>query len=107
MPKIKVFKELTFPIKYKSYSDFHTENKEEIYKTIIDLFKEFKVVKNKTLSFLISANIENIEWKTELSFNRDELFLLKKDVMPYFEEIEDYETCSEIISITKNLTNYN
>lgn len=105
MPKTKIFRELKFTKRYKSYSDFHGDNREIIYKTIIDLFKEFKVVRNKTLSFLISANIENIEWKTELSFNRGELFLLKKDVMPYFEEIEDYETCSEIISITKNLTN--
>lgn len=104
MPKTKIFRELSFKKKYKSYSDFHAENKEIIYRTIIDLFKEFGVVRNKSLSFLISANIENIEWKTELSFNRNEIFLLKKDVMPYFEDIEDYETCSEIISLTKNLT---
>lgn len=105
MPKNKIFRDLIFKKKFKSYGQFHSENKEKIYKTIIDLFKEFNVVKNKTLSMTISANIENIEWNTELIFNRDESYILKKDVMPYFEEIEDYETCSEIINLSKSLTN--
>lgn len=105
MPKNKIFRDLIFKKKFKSYGQFHSENKEKIYKTIIDLFKEFNIVKNKTLSMTISANIENIEWNTELIFNRDESYILKKDVMPFFEKIEDYETCSEIINLSKSLTN--
>ena len=31
-------------------------------------------------------------------------FVLKRDLMPFFESNEDYETCSEIISLTKDLT---
>ncbi len=104
MPRNKVFKELIFKKKFKSYHQFHTENKEKIYKSIIDLFKEFQIVKNKNLSVLISATIENIEWTTELNFNRNEYHVLKKDLMPFFEDIEDYETCSQIITISKNLT---
>jgi len=104
MPKTKIFKDLIFKKKYKSYGQFHSENREKIYKTIIELFKEFSLVKNKTLSMTISADIENIEWNTELCFNRGESYILKKDVMPYFEEIEDYETCSEIINLSKSLT---
>lgn len=104
MPRNKLFKSLIFKKKFKSYNHFHTENREKIYKSIVDLFQEFQFVKNKTLTVSISANIENIEWSTELTFNRDEFHILKKDVMPYFEDIEDYETCSKIVSITKSLT---
>lgn len=104
MPRNKLFKELIFKKKFKSYNQFHSENREKIYKSIVDLFHEFQLVRNKTLSVSISANIENIEWSTELTFNRDESYILKKDVMPFFEDIEDYETCSKILSITKNLT---
>lgn len=104
MPRHKIFTELTFEKKFKSYHDFHNENKEKIYKSIIDLFSEFQKVKNKTLSIVISAKIENIDWTTELNFNRNEIKILKKDLMGYFEEIEDYETCSQIISLSKNLT---
>jgi hypothetical protein len=104
MPRNKIFKELIFNKKFKSYHDFHNENKENIYKSIIDLFSEFKKVKNKSLSIIINAKIENIDWTTELNFNRNEIHILKKDLMSYFEEIEDYETCSQIISLSKTLT---
>ena len=104
MPRNKIFKELIFKKRFKSYQQFHSENRGKIYRTIIDLFKEFEKINNKNLSISISANIESIEWTTELTFNRSEYHLLKKDVMPYFEESEDYETCSEIIKIGKNLT---
>jgi hypothetical protein len=104
MPNNQIFKELTFGKKFKSYHEFHNENREEIYKSIVDLFSEFQNVKRKTLAIAIKANIENIEWSTELNFNRNELYLLKKDIMPFFEDNEDYETCHQIISLTKNLT---
>lgn len=104
MPRNKIYKELIFRKKFKSYHDFHNENKEKIYKSIIDLFSEFQNIKNKTLSLTISAKIENIDWSTELTFNRNEIHILKKDLMGYFEDIEDYETCSQIISLSKNLT---
>jgi hypothetical protein len=104
MPKNKPFKELIFSEKYKSYTEFHLKNKEEIYKSIVELFKNFIDTKNKTQSIIISATIENIEWTTELIFNKKEFNVLKNDIMPYFEDNEDYEMCSEIINVTKNLT---
>ena len=104
MPRTKIFRELVFRKKFKSYHDFHDENREKIYKSIIELFSEFQNTKNKTLSLTINAKIENIEWSTELIFNRNEVHILKKDLMGYFEEIEDYETCSQIISLSKTLT---
>jgi hypothetical protein len=104
MPRTKIFKELVFKKKYKSYHEFHYENKEKIYKSIVELFSEFQIVRNKTLSITISAKIENIDWTTELLFNKNEVDILKKDLMGYFEDIEDYETCSTIISLSNNLT---
>jgi len=104
MPRTKIFKELVFKKKYKSYHEFHNENKEKIYKSIVELFSEFQIVRNKTLSITISAKIENIDWTTELLFNKNEVDILKKDLMVYFEDIEDYETCSTIIYLSNNLT---
>ncbi len=105
MPRTKIFKDLVFKQKYKSYHEFHIENKEKIYKSIVELFSEFQKIKNKTLSITINAKIENIDWTTELMFNRNEVGILKKDLMEYFEDIEDYETCSTIKYLSKDLTN--
>jgi hypothetical protein len=52
----------------------------------------------------VSANIKGLEWDTEFNFTKNESFVLKRDLMPFFEDNEDYETCSEIISLSKDLT---
>jgi len=103
MPRIKIFKNLVFKEKYKSYHEFHNENRETIYKSIVGLFSEFQKIKNKNLSITIDAKIENIDWTTEIIFNRNEVGVLKKDLIGYFEEIEDYEMCSKIKYLYKTL----
>lgn len=99
------FKELFIKEKYEDFTDFYDENKEVIYKSIIELFSEFKTTRKKTLTLFISAYIKGLEWDTEFNFSRDETIVLKRDVMPYFEEIEDYEMCGKIINLHKELTN--
>jgi len=102
--KSEPFKELKIDGRYNEFKDFYDRNKELIYKSIIELFEGFKTSRKKSLKLYISANIKGLEWDTEFNFHRDETIVLKRDVMPYFEEIEDYETCGEIISLHKELT---
>ncbi len=99
-----IFKELKIEGNYKEFNDFYDVNKELIYKSIIDLFHEFKKTRKKTLTLYVSAKIKGLEWDTEVNFTKNESFVLKRDLMPFFESNEDYETCSEIISLTKDLT---
>jgi hypothetical protein len=98
------FKELSFDGRYNDFTDFYDENKTEIYRSIIELFGEFKNCRKKSLNLKISAKIRGLDWDTEFTFKRDETIILTRDVMPYFENIEDYETCSEIVSLNKDLT---
>ena len=102
--KQKYFKELKLEGKYKDFTDFYDENKETIYKSIIEVFREFKETKKRKLTLNISAKIKGLEWDTEFNFDRSETIVLKRDVMPYFEEIEDYETCGEILKLHNYLT---
>ena len=102
---LNIFKKLNFDGRYNDFNDFYSENKTEIYKTIIEIFAEFKKTKKKSLNLQISAKIKGLDWDTEFNFKRDETIILTRDVMPYFENIEDYETCSEIFSLNKELTN--
>jgi hypothetical protein len=99
------YKELIIKGKYEEFKDFYDVNKELIYKSIIDVFRGFKKNKKRVLKLYISAKIKDLEWDTEFKFNRKETIILKRDLMPYFEQIEDYETCSEIISLYNDLTN--
>ena len=97
-------KVLQFNKFYKDYEDFYMDTKTEIYKSIFELFKTFKDKRKKTTILAISANIRDEKWDTELVFNRDEHIVLKRDLMPYFEDIEEFEICGEINSFYKEFT---
>lgn len=94
----KVMK-LTISGKYDNYIDFYSFNKTTIYNNIISLFESFKENEKKRLVLKLSANIENMKWKTDLEFTREEIYVLKRDILPYFEELEDYETCERVVKL--------
>ena len=45
-----------------------------------------------------------MDWKTEFQLFKKEPEILIDHVMPYFENVEDYEKCSEILILYKTLT---
>jgi hypothetical protein len=98
------FKSLELKGKYNDFIDFYDENKRIIYESIFDVFKEFRNTKKKKLTLFVSAKIRGLEWDTEFNFHKEESVVLKRDLMPYFEGIEDYETCNEINNLYKELT---
>jgi hypothetical protein len=100
----KPHKELIFKGIYKDYDSFYDDNKPIIYKTIFDLFKGFKDKRKKTLILYLSAKIKDVEWETTFTFHRDELIILTRDIMPFFEAIEEFELCGEINSFCKDFT---
>ncbi len=72
-----IFKELKIEGNYKEFNDFYDVNKELIYKSIIDLFHEFKKTRKRTLTLYVSAKIKGLEWDTEFNFTKNESFVLK------------------------------
>jgi hypothetical protein len=103
-PQSVPFKSINFDGKYQDFSDFYETHKKEIYGSILELFKEFKITKKRTLSVSFSALIQGLEWSTEFKFNKKDVKVLKRDLIPIFEEYEDYETCEEINQLYKELT---
>lgn len=102
--KKKAYREIVFKESYPDFKTFYDVNKEEIYRNIIEVYKGFTINKRKILELHISAKIDKFEWNTDFNFHRYDIQPLKKDIMPYFEEIEDYEVCGEIIKLHKELT---
>ena len=102
--KTKPFKSLELQGKYNDFGDFYDQNKKIIYESILEVFKEFKTTRRKKLTLFVSAKIKGLEWDTEFNFHKEEAVVLKRDLMPFFEQIEDYETCGEINKLYKQLT---
>ncbi len=102
--KTKPHKQLILDGRYKQFDDFYDKNKEKIYRSIIDLFEDFKTSRKKVLNLYISARIQGLDWDTEFNFSKNQSFILTRDIMPFFEDIEDYETCDYIVKLHKDLT---
>jgi hypothetical protein len=100
----KPYKELIINGVYKDWKSFYEPNKEDIYKSIIEIFVEFKNTRKKSLVLKLSAKFKDADWNTEFEFHRSETIVLKRDILPYFEENEDYEICSQVLNLHKELT---
>lgn len=90
---------------YQDFTDFYDINKRSIYESFVAVFEGFKENANKrVLTLYIQAIIRGLNWDTEFKFNRKESIVLMRDVLPYFESIEDYEKCAEIKNLYEELT---
>jgi hypothetical protein len=97
-------KKLSIKGKYSGFTDFYDTNKVTIYKNIINLFGNLKNKEKNKIILVLSAKIMDLDWETELKFGRQEITVLIKDLIPYFESIEDYETCGEIHNLYLELS---
>lgn len=103
MIKENFFRKLEYTNKYDSFEDFYDEAKPEIYKSIVDVFVEFKNTDKKVITINLSAVIKGIKWDSDFSFTKDQYFVMKRDILPFFEENEDYEMCNMIMKLDKEL----
>ena len=95
--------------KYKSFEEFLSKNKDLIYGGVVNSFKELLSTKKRQIRYTVNANVklsddEIVEWKTEFLLLKKEPNILIDHIMPHFEENEDYEMCSEILNLHKELT---
>lgn len=98
-----IIKELSIDGSYLDFNDFYSKNNEIIYRTIIELFGKLKSKKYQYATILITTKIKDLNWDTDLTFSLAQSFLLKRDILPFFEEIEDYETCVKIQSLDNQI----
>lgn len=104
----EIFKTVRIKGSYDGFNEFYRKNQEIILEGIIDVFNEFKKTDKKKLTFLIKVNlsIEDGEtlWDSEFTFTRKDYPVLVKEVIPFFEEKENYEKCLEIMNLYNDFT---
>jgi hypothetical protein len=54
---------------------------------------------------LVTTDVGPLSWDTEFIFKKDEYEILVDQILPYYEEIEDYETCSKIKKLHESFEN--
>jgi len=96
--------------KYKNFEDFLEKNKDLIYNGVIDSFKELLGSRKRKIKYTVNATVkletnEVVEWNTEFLLLKKEPDILIDHIMQHYENTEDYEKCSEILNLYKELTN--
>ena len=86
----------------KNYPDFHSfyaANKKSIYLSIIETFEALSTHNLPSLDMRVSAVVDGMKWTTDFTFRKNDAIQLTRDILPFFEENEEYEVCSYIIKL--------
>ena len=94
---------ISFNDHFSDYGTFMDVSRDPIYRTILNAFKELK--EKDKVSINVTAHVDNTEFESELEFTKLNLDILTDVVNPYFEEIEDYETCAKVMEVLSELQN--
>ncbi len=98
-----------FDKKYDNYPAFYEETKEEIYRAIVQLFKKLSESTSDRKVLQVSAIIEERNFCTDFTITRTSRKVVEnygvfdkevlQEMIPFFEEKEEYELCSEILKV--------
>lgn len=88
---------------YQSFDHYYTDSKEIIFKSIVKLFQGFVDTDNNELTLHIMSSIGGLAWDTDFTFTKDQYPILKSDILPFFENNDDFDVCIEIRELYKKL----
>lgn len=86
----------------ETFDEFMDNNREKIYRGIIEIFKNLKDSKRKKFILHLDTQIGTFAWNTDFEFTIEEAVVLYRDVLPYYQDIEDYETCQEVLDLYRH-----
>lgn len=91
---------------YRSFGEFYFLNKYKIYKSLVNIFQQLVDTKKENIEFIMKTNISNEPFVSKTSYNLKSKDILEVTFLPYFEKLEDYETCFQIKKILDVITKY-
>jgi hypothetical protein len=94
---------LTITTSYPNYPTFYKSEKKQIYLGYIETFKKLAISKDKDKQFIVMYLIEEMRFTTNLVVDRNKVGVLKSHILPFFEQLEEYEICEEIIELYNSL----
>lgn len=84
---------------YEDFNAFNSECEEKIYRKMIDVYEELKKSNEKEKKLIFVAKINGIIFDTNFVISKSHLMTLKEVILPFFESVEDYETCDKILNL--------
>jgi single-stranded DNA-specific DHH superfamily exonuclease len=88
---------------YPNFIEFLKNEKYGIYHKILEAFELMITTNNDIKKLLVVAKVEGVTFYTGFNINKNNIELLSETIMPYFEKIEDYESCNRIHKLCMEL----
>lgn len=90
---------------YKNFKHLYDTNKGDIYDGVLKIYEELYNSRKRTLMLLVTTDMGKLSWDTEFFFKKEEYGILIDQILPYFEELEDYEKCAQIKKLHESFEN--
>jgi len=100
---LREFAKIELSADYQDFQDFYQNNKSLLFNNIVQLYKELTKTNESKLKLVVESKLDGDVWSTDFVYSKDDLEMLMNDVLPFYEENEEYEICAEIMKINKKL----
>jgi hypothetical protein len=105
---IEVFKTLEIVGEYTNSTSFYNENKELVFDSVVELYKELLTTKKNELKLEVLVSLEEesrkLSWTSEFIYDKKSVNVLIDDIIPFYESIEKYEKCVEVLNLHNGFT---
>jgi hypothetical protein len=88
---------------YEDFPTFYEINKRVIFDSIYGTFCGLKNADRYNLILHLFAVIDDTNFETEFDLKRDDIVILIRDLMPFYEKLEDYEMCIKVKNLYETL----
>ena len=83
---------------YPDFATYYANCKEPIYRKMLEVFQTLLTSESTRTRLVTIGNINNVEFDASYFFEKSNPGLLIDVINPFFESIEDYETCENVMS---------
>ena len=106
--KIEVFKTLEIIGEYSNSTSFYEENKELVFDSVVELYQELLSSNKEELMLEVLVSLEEesrkLSWTTEFIYDKKSVNVLTDDIIPFYESVEKYEKCVEVLNLYNGFT---
>lgn len=100
-------KKITLEGEYSSFDAVFIKNKSLIFENLLDLFTTLRDPNKTEIKLSLTTMINDEQWDSELKFRRTQTDILMGDIKNHYEDVDDYETCIEIVKLHKEIGEIN
>jgi hypothetical protein len=105
---IEVFKTLEIIGEYNNSTSFYSENKELVFDSVVELYRALLSTGKDELKLEVLVSLEEesrkLSWTTEFIYDKKGINVLIDDIIPFYEGIEEYEKCDQVLKLHDDFT---